>query len=295
VPDSPADRPAGTMTLTVASANLCYGGLDQATGDDSQWRTTITALAGAAPDIVLAQEMDARGDPYRLWFHLRRTAAALGLEPVLGPSAALRSQTGNHTAILIRTSAGIGIEDQWPPPAPAAPGRPWCWAQLAVPGLDRPLHAYSVHLSARSATAQRQAAEELASYATGQLALVGGDFNSHPRAGPVPAPAQLQALETGQSRQILLTRCRRTPGGTWEPDYATDDVLTAAGLADVAARCPGPGGAAPTTADGARADRCYVSASLAPAAVSCRPLPIGSDHAAIICGLDLSRLTGPRP
>jgi endonuclease/exonuclease/phosphatase family metal-dependent hydrolase len=186
--------------LTVISANACYGGIDPGTGDDSRARVTIEALRSAQPHVVLFQEMDAR-DPYRLWRHLRHFASALDMEPVLGPSAAIRSELGNHTAILVSGRRGLRVVDQWPPPAPAGPRVPWCRAEVTVPGLARPVHFCSVHLSARSAADQLRAAQVIASYVRAQHhpAVVGGDFNGYaPASRPPP------------SRQ----RCRRTCGAS---------------------------------------------------------------------------------
>jgi endonuclease/exonuclease/phosphatase family metal-dependent hydrolase len=276
--------------LTVVTANLCYGGLDRVTGDDAGWRASVTALRAVRPAVVLLQEVDARGEPFRLWAHLRRTAAALGMEPVLGPSAALRSQTGNHTAILAATRAGVVIEDQWPPPPPAGPARPWCTARLSVPGLGAPLHVYSVHLPARSPAARRAAGEELASFAAshdpGDHVLAGGDFNSYPAAG-APRAGDLAGLPL----RWLISRCVPVPGG-WQPDCGPDELLTAAGLADLAARHAGTSPAGSTalaaTKGGARLDRCYATPALAAALVSCQPLTTGSDHAAVAVTFDLS-------
>ena len=120
---------AAGRPLTFATFSFEDGGLDHATGDDSQWQATITALQAAAPGVVLLQEMDDRGDPY--W--LRRTAA-LGMEPVRGPSAAIRSRTVNHTAILVAERARTRLRPV-PGMSRRGAGRPAHWhAEAAWPG-----------------------------------------------------------------------------------------------------------------------------------------------------------------
>jgi hypothetical protein len=107
--------------FTVVFANMHYGGIDLQTGDDGSWRETIAALAPFEPDVVSLQEMDAHNVFY-LWRHMRRTANALGMEPVHGPSAALRAETDNHTGILVRTRpGGLQILNQSPPSGVAGP------------------------------------------------------------------------------------------------------------------------------------------------------------------------------
>jgi endonuclease/exonuclease/phosphatase family metal-dependent hydrolase len=202
---------------------------------------------------------------------------------------------GNHTAILVATCHGLRIVNQWPPPG--GPRVPWCSAEVTVPGIAGPLHLYSVHFSARSLGEQLRAAELVASYASQQApALVGGDFNGYPRAGPVPAASQLRALRPHQQ----LVRACRGPDGTLSPSYDVDDLLTGAGLTDMAGALPAarrdPAGLSGTAEDGtARLDRCYATPDLAAAAVSCRQLPIGSDHDAVAFTFDTSILGGQAP
>jgi endonuclease/exonuclease/phosphatase family metal-dependent hydrolase len=278
--------------LTVVSANTCYGGINPDTGDDSGARVTIEALRGADPDVALLQEMDARGDPYRLWRHLRHFASALDMEPVLGPSAAIRSELGNHTAILVSARRGLRVADQWPPPAPAGPRVPWCRAEVTVPGLARPVHFCSVHLSARSAADQLRAAQVIASYVRAQHhpAVVGGDFNGYAPGEPAAAePAALPAHLRGQPRW------RRGPGGVPEPDYAVHDTLADAGLTDIAAHLP-PGRrdrpGLTGTARAGRIDRIYLTG----AATEYRQQDTGgSDHHMLLLTLDLTAAAAAVP
>jgi len=277
--------------LTVVSVNTCYGGIDPDTGDDSGARVTIEALRGAQPHVVLLQEMDARGDPYRLWRHLRHFANALDMEPVLGPSAAIRSELGNHTAILVATSRGLRVVDQWPPPAPASPRVPWCRAEVTVPGLARPVRFCSVHLSARSAADQLRAAQVIASYvrAQHQPAVVGGDLN-----GYAPGePAVLPAPSRGQPHW------RRGPGGVLEPDYTVHETLADAGLTDIAAHLPRGHRDPPEltgTADAGRIDRIYLTAPLTGAATAYRQQDTGGgDHHMLLLTLDLTAAAAAVP
>jgi len=275
-----------TRRLTVVTANLCYGGLDPETGDDLPLEATVGALRRARPHAVLLQEVGAAGNPSGLWRRLRRIANALGMEPaVLGPSAAIRSELGNHTAILVAAGRGLRVTDQWPPPSPAGPRVPWCRAEVTVPGLAGPLHLYSAHLSARSPSARVHAAELIASYAAGHAGHVvaGGDWTT--TRAPGPGPAQIAALPAA----VRASRCRQGPDGAWAPRYDVDAPFAAAGLADLAA-CHDPAGLAATTRDGARADRCYATPALAGVLAACQDLVTGSDHRAVAVTFDLTGL-----
>lgn len=270
--------------FTVACVNWHYGGVSP-TGGIAAWRDSVEALAEVEPDIVLCQEMDAGGNPAKVRRHLWRTANFLGMRPVLGPPAGVRSLTGNHTALLLRTHHGLEIVDDWPPPSPADPRVPWCKVELEVPELGRSLHAYSVHLSARSSVAQLQAAQTIASFVNDddQLALIGGDFNSYPRGGPEVTSEDLKRINP----HLRQTRTRWADDGALVPNYDVDDALVRdAGLVDVAAHLPAerrnPTDLRPTGRGGARVDRCYASKELADAATAYSQVEIGSDHDACV-------------
>jgi endonuclease/exonuclease/phosphatase family metal-dependent hydrolase len=167
-------------------ANMKYGGVDPKTGNDASWRQTIQAIARLQPDVVCLQEIDHR--PAHVWEHVHRTANALGMQPILGPSAAMRTETGNHVGILVRTRPGVRIVDQWPPPGVAGSKVPWCTVTLSIDGVGELMHVYCVHLPARSTSAQLQHVEHITNLVTasGELAAVAGDFNGYPAQPEVP-------------------------------------------------------------------------------------------------------------
>ncbi len=237
-----------------------------------------------APDVVLVQEMNGRV-PYRLQQHLRRTANHLAMTPLPGPPLP-GSASGNHPALLIRTTGGLQILDTGPPPfTPAALSAAWCQAEVAVPGLDHPVQFISVHLPPRSATRQHIAAEQLATLIAtrGGHTVAGGDWNSYAPADPLTthALAQLPA-------RLHPARMQLGPGGHLEPDYHVHHVLASAGLADAAAELPAgrrtPPPLTPTsTTGGARIDRIYLTPGLIPALERYEQAATGgSDHHALL-------------
>jgi endonuclease/exonuclease/phosphatase family metal-dependent hydrolase len=245
------------------------------------------------PHVVLCQEMTAPW-PARLKGHVRRTANALGMEPVLGPPVPWTASR-LRTAVLVDRSSGIVITDEGPPPPGPADESAWCMAVLEVPGLGAPLGVFSVHMPARSAAAQLTETQILTSLIAAQhpLAVAGGDWNSYPRSqlaagGLAALPAQLRCQP----------RWRRGPGGVPEPDYAVHDALRDAGLTDIAAHLP-PGHRDPpeltATAAAGRIDRFYVSPGLAGAATRYRQQETaGSDHAIVLLTLSIAQAAAAR-
>lgn len=272
----------------VMVVNWRYGGLNAETGDED-WRHTVNVINSVNPHIVLCAEVDA-GPVRDLWAHARRTAIACGMElAVLGPSAAVRSALGNNTAILVRTTAGLKIHNQWPPMDGTRAC--WCSAEIEVPGLEEHLHVYALHLHARSALARLLDAETIASIPAefGQLAFVGGDFNGFPRHPVVPQEV-LQSLPL----HLQLTRCIQTPDGELVANHAVHDEFTRAGMVDLAAHLEqtgqGPADLQPTAHGEARVDRGYGTAELAGAVRAAKNLEIGSDHDAPLYFFDLTAL-----
>jgi endonuclease/exonuclease/phosphatase family metal-dependent hydrolase len=277
----------------VASCNLNFAGVRN--GDDSRWQASITTLRNWDPDVVLLQEMAAPGGaiagPHA---HLWRTANELGMTPLLGPPGPL-SVTGNHPAILVKTSAGLTILDAGPPlwGSGGGPLPSWCYGLLHVPGVPHPVGVYSVHLPARSAQEQRSQAERLASVIAqkGEIAIAGGDWNSFPRTG-----ASLRDLEDMPPHlRPPRMHTRPGPGGVTElePSYDVDDILTGTGLADAAASLPPdhrdpPGLTATSIHDNGRIDRFYLTPGLPGAAERyIQAETCGSDHHALL--LTISR------
>jgi endonuclease/exonuclease/phosphatase family metal-dependent hydrolase len=312
-------------TLRVVSANLEFGGLSP-TGDATRLARTIGVLRGWDPHAVLFQEVTARSEPgltVPMWEiphaerarrvqemtahaeaktkeHLERIVGQLGMTPVLGPPTPM-SFGRNHPAVLIRSDPAFEIVQTGPPPAPAGGLHPaWCQVVVSIAGIASPLALYSLHMPARSAVAQRLQAEWLASLVAqrGELAIVGGDFNSYPRAD---TPGDLEAMPA----HLRPPRMTGQPGRL-QPSYAVHDAFTAIGMADAAACLPAarrdPPQLSGTDRYGhERIDRFYVTRELAPALRGYRQQDTGgSDHKAIMLTLDPAALAaatppGPRP
>jgi endonuclease/exonuclease/phosphatase family metal-dependent hydrolase len=291
-----SDMSTGTE-LRIASVNWHFGGIDPRTGDNAHWRKTVDALQEWYPDIILCQEISDRAAK-ELKKHLWQTANALGMTPVIGPPTP-QSVTGNHPAIMIAAGAGLEIIDEgptaWPPGGGAWPA--WCEATVNVPGLERALRVYSVHLPPRSAQEQLSQAQRLASYAgqRGEYAVVAGDFNSYARADEI-TPAMLE----DQPLHLRPARMRRDPGGQLAPDYAVHDTLASVRLLDAAAFLAperrDPSELTPTTPAGGRIDRIYLTRELAPAASGYIQRDTGgSDHHAVMITLQPGQVTDLPP
>ena len=287
-PGIPASEQWRIASVNLEHAGVCHG------GDDSRWQASMTALRAWDPDIVLLQEMAApAGVIAGLHAHLWWTANELGMTPLLGPPGPL-SVTGNHPAILVKTSRGLMILDAGPPlwaggggPAPA-----WCQALVQVPGIPHPVAVYSVHMPARSAQEQRSQAQRLASLIAqkGEIAIAGGDWNSFPRTGG--ALRDLHDMDPHLRPPRM--HARPGPGGIeLEPSYDVDDILTGVGLTDAAACLPPerrdpPALAATSSNDNGRIDRFYLTPGLPEAAERYVQADTGgSDHHALL--LILSR------
>jgi endonuclease/exonuclease/phosphatase family metal-dependent hydrolase len=289
----PADP--GHAVLRIASVNLESGGLSE-TGDDVRWHKSVAALLAQDPHVVLCQEMTAPS-AFRLQAHLWRTANKLGMTPVLGPPAPA-SFSSNHTAVLVRTSAGLAILDTGPPAGPQ-PGSPaaWCQALVQVPGISYPVCFYSVHLPARSAVEQLSQAQRLASRIAqdGALAVAGGDWNCY-------APADALTPETLAAMPPHLRPPRmRVTAGVLEANYDVHHALAVTGLTDTAAVLP-PGSRDPRELTptgingGGRVDRFYLTQPLAGAASRYEQRDTGgSDHQALLLTLDLTAAAAAVP
>jgi endonuclease/exonuclease/phosphatase family metal-dependent hydrolase len=279
----------------IASVNLLNAGVSRS-GDDSRWQASMSALRAWDTDIVLLQEMAApAGIIAGLHAHLWRTANELDMTPLLGPPGPL-SVTGNHPAILVKTSRGLKILDTGPPlwasgsgPAPA-----WCQALVQVPGIPHPIAVYSVHMPARSAEEQRSQAQRLASLIAqkGEIAIAGGDWNSFPRNGG--ALRNLHDMDP----HLRPPRMHIRPGPRGielEPSYDVDDILTSTGLTDAAACLPPerrdpPALAATSRNDNGRIDRFYLTPGLPEAADRYTQADTGgSDHHALLLILNRSQ------
>lgn len=280
-------------TLRVAVVNWHFGGIDPETGDKAAWSKTVAALRDMEPDIVLCQEISAR----HLRQHLWETANQLCMTPILGGPTP-QSVSGNHPAILVDSDAQIEVHDEGPTVWPSGGGtRPaWREARLRVPGLKRALRVYSVHMPTRSAQAQLEQAQRLASYVgqRGEYAIVGGDFNCYAPADKLTADDLAQ-----QPLHLRPPRMRRGRNGDLACNFDVHDTLTTIGMSDVAAMLlpehREPAELTPTAAHG-RIDRVYVGPGMGPAVCSYVQRDTGgSDHQAVMVTLDLRQVTNLPP
>ncbi|GAA4510783.1 hypothetical protein GCM10023191_073910 [Actinoallomurus oryzae] len=282
---------AASCEFVAVTANLRYGGIDPQTLDDSSLCDTIEALGGLRADVVGLQEIDAGGNPHDIWRNFYRLANELGMHPVLGPSASFKTTTGNHVGILVRTSGGLRVKNQWPASGAAGTKVPWCCAEISVPGMSETLYVYSGHLHARSETERVRVIETLTSLITAgdQLAIWLADNNGYPRE-PAVSSEELKKLP----RHLQLTRCIEGSEGDLTPNYTVCDTLVRAGLLDVAAVLPPsrrePSELCATGKGGARVDRVHAVERLAKTAKRYQQVETGSDHQACAVTFDLSRL-----
>jgi endonuclease/exonuclease/phosphatase family metal-dependent hydrolase len=286
------------IALRVASVNFDNGGIDPGTDDDARWHKTIDALSTWAPHVVLCQEIRGRSRA-KVKEHLRATANALEMTPLLGPPTP-QSVTGNHPAILVSTGSGLQILDEGPVDYPPGAAAAWCEALLEIPGLPYPLHVYSVHLPARSAVEQQSQAQRLASRIaeTGDVSLAGGDWNNFGRAD---AKALTSAVLEDMPWHLRPPRMRRAADRTWEPNFDVHDTLAGVGLADLAASLPPsrrnpPGLTATGINNGGRPDRYYGTEGLAEACECYEQIDTGgSDHCAQLLTLARSAMAPIAP
>jgi endonuclease/exonuclease/phosphatase family metal-dependent hydrolase len=277
--------------LRVASVNLERGGL----GDgDKPWKASMAALADWDPHVVLLQEMSTPA-PARLTAHLYRTANALCMTPVLGPSTP-GSASGQHPAILI--SGNLDILDTGPPPLPGIHPA-WCQATAGIPGLPYPVTFFSVHFPARSALGALAQAQYLAGVIAqrGGIAVAGGDLNSL-------APGGNGGDVAGLPPHLYNARTRVIPGDDGyrlEPDCSVHHALAVTGLVDAAAALPAdrrdpPVLASTGVAGRGRIDRFYVSGQLREALVRYVQRDTGgSDHLALMLTLGLEAMAAITP
>ncbi len=288
----PGAAPGGL--LRVLAVNLLTGGIDRDSGDTSRLRKTLEAVARCRPAIVLCQEIAASsifGVQRQLW----HVGNELGMIPLLGPEGGI---SGNYSVILVKGNAGMRIIDAGPPPHPPGSAPSWCEALIQMPGLDRPMRFYSVHLPPRSGVAQLMQAQDLAARIAqrGEYALAGGDWNDYGRGEDLTADSL-----AAQPPHLRPARMRRRYDGRLTPNYDVHDALTAIGMVDIAVHLPAgrrdPRELAPTGINGGgRVDRIYVSGELAPAAWGYAQCDTGgSDHQAVMAVLDLSHVTAVPP
>jgi hypothetical protein len=286
------DIPPVRDLFRVVVGNTEYGGVSRATLSRAKAEEQAGVRAGLHADLALLQEIDCGGNPQNVIRHLRWLAReAGGMQPVLGPSAALRSGTGNHTGMLV--APWVGILSEWP--GITGPQERYTTAVLDVPGLGE-LVACSAHAPARSGTWAAITGELAASFLgqeseRGAWVIGGGDWNGYARAG-CPGRYVLEELPP----RLKAARCLTDQdGGLW-PDLRCDDAFARAGLADLGAEAAGRLGdltaLEPTGRGGARCDRAYAGggpgglAGLPAALLSQRRLRGLGDHEWVVFDFD---------
>lgn len=319
---SQPSRGAGSGLLSVASANLQYGGVGPQGGAGSL-AATVAVLERWQPHVLLLQEVTARtGEamtpaprPPRTWAaqeqlaasraaaadeatiaHLTRIADSLGMTVASFGPARTEMFRRMHNAVLV--APDLEIVSAGPPvPVPGSSAPAWAEAVVRVPGVAHELGFSSVHLPPRSAVLQRMQAEWLASLVAqeGRHTVLGGDWNSIPRTEQPPE----QDLR-GMNPHLRASRMTRGENGSLSPDYAVDDVLRATGLLDAAA-CLAPERREPrdltaTGHSGTRVDRFYLTPELEPALVRyAQSGDGGSDHDALMITFSRQALSDAAP
>lgn len=153
--------------LKVLTYNSLFGGADGS--DTSRSATQIQLISKLQPDIFLMQEARSwDGDGYSLLFAMEKQ---IGMRGFLSPALV----TGQHVVTFIR--------EPLKPIRFTSDAAHFHHAMGAlvvhVPGIERPLTVYNVHLCPNGATLrQREAAYLAVQAAPDSLALIAGDFNS---------------------------------------------------------------------------------------------------------------------
>jgi endonuclease/exonuclease/phosphatase family metal-dependent hydrolase len=253
------------MKLTYAIWNTLTGGTDASS--NARLRRQTELLASFSPAVVGLQECWHWDRDYYRTFHLAEQL--LGMRGFLSPSP----HHGCHLAIFVRENTGLRILEQR-----HEHGHPyWHGAACIVvqaDGLPGPLRLASIHLAPSSPVIRLAEAEALGLLAKEFPAIIGGDFNALPAAGPEPPEA------AGRSRRKL--------------DRRPAEALEEAGFLDVGAHA---NDATPTVGhDSELSYRCDRICTTLPASTITGYQVITSadsesDHRPVIAEFDLARAT----
>lgn len=215
------------MQLRIVAQNLQCGGLRNEDGaTDDRWPLLAKRINAAWPDILLLNEVVGWDD--RGHHQAGRAMADLDLDLVPLPS----SRSGFRSAIMYRPET-VG---RWRRTSHDTAGRTshgFVAAAFRISGLPVPLTVLAAHLDPVSGD---QALIESAAIAThayryGPLAIIGGDMNCAPEAGPEPDYTQMRPYNI--AAQTLLTD-PADPTAARRPDRRAAWQLRQAGYLDAA-------------------------------------------------------------
>ena len=273
------------MELVVVAQNFGRGGLKTGAGvPEDRWPKLVDRVKEPDPDVVLGQEAEGwAAEGHR---QLVRAEDDLEMDALLPPS---RSGLGPVT--LYRRDR-LGRRRGWNTDYAKDEMHHGMGVAAFDVGLPALLAAVSLHLTPYSAAKAAMEADFAASraYKYGPYAIIGGDVNFSPQAGPDPRYEQMRPYNIG-SRTVHTDPELGLP---LSPQRDVAWTLAANGFVDVAWHRYKQSGdedlLRPTCAED-RIDQIWVSRALVPAITGYRLLdspPGASDHDGVAAVLDLS-------
>ncbi|WP_432982898.1 endonuclease/exonuclease/phosphatase family protein [Dactylosporangium sp. CA-233914] len=273
------------MRIRVVVQNLCRGGLRDGDGNpQDRWPALAARIRAAQPDVLLlneANEWDLHGHR-----QLGRAMADLDLDVAPLPP----SKSGCRSAILYRTATlGRWTHTSFDLAQETTHG--FVVTAFTVPGLPAPLTFAAGHLDPYSGDRAIYEAKLLATraYRYGPFAVVGGDMNYPPEAGPDPDYSRMRPYNL--AARTLLHDPADTDADI-QPDRRSAWMLRKAGYHDVAwhlSQRLGDETLLRRTASDDRIDRIHVTGPLADAVSNYQVLEEpadASDHHGIAADLD---------
>ncbi|MEV4741563.1 endonuclease/exonuclease/phosphatase family protein [Streptomyces sp. NPDC049555] len=273
------------MQIVVMSQNLGRGGWKHTNGTiEDRWPRLAANINQVRPDILLGQE--AEGWAADGHARLIRAEDDLDMDGVLAPSPSglgpvtlYRRETMGR-----RTYLNHDFSDHETHHGFQTVG-------FTVPCLPAPLAVGSVHLTPYDPV---RAASEVSFIGSrvlrpgGGYAILGGDFNYPPVAGPPPAYERM--LPHNKGSRLKITDPEKP--GPWEPDRSVAWRIAAKGFIDVAWHLykeTGDEKLLERTGSDDRIDWILVSQPLAPCIADYGIVSGGSDHDGIWVRLDLTK------
>ncbi|MFC4512235.1 endonuclease/exonuclease/phosphatase family protein [Streptomyces ehimensis] len=279
-------EPQGALVqIAVMSQNLGRGGWKRTDGAiEDRWPQLAEAINAVRPDVLLGQEAEGRSADG----HARLTRAEhdLDMDGILAPSSSglgpvtmYRRETMGRRTYLNRdfsaheTHHGFEVVG---------------WT---LPCLPAPLTAGSVHLTPYDPVRAASEVSFMGSRvhrAGGGYAILGGDFNFPPVAGPEPAYEQMRPYNRGSR---LVVTDPELPGPP-EPDRSVAWRIAGKGFVDVAWHLykeSGDENLLTRTSSDERIDWVLVSDALVPCITDYGVIDTGSDHRGIWVKLDLTK------